>query len=147
MAKKSTTNQVTNEFIVSGTVAMAYIGSSKYSDKVKSRILLKDCPDIPYELITAFDGSGERLTPKWFKEQTGDINLSTAYELPVRVDCSIPEYEGNTKNIKTFGQLLDAVDLIGSNVSIKVVQKDGAIYPKAMIVTEIGEGSNPFEGM
>ena len=38
---------------------------------------------MPYDDINAFDTVGEKMTPSWYKEQEGYINLNSIFDIPV----------------------------------------------------------------
>ena len=118
-------------------VVRAYVGKTKWSDTEKNRITLKS-DSIPYDNIHAFDKSGERLTPTWFKERNGYMNLSSIYDVPVKVGGG---------RVVTFEEWCSEYDVIGAIINIKITEKDGAVYPTAIMVLESGEKINPFEGM
>lgn len=98
--------------------------------------------DVPYEDIYAFDEVGEKWTPSWYKKQDGYINLATKYDVPVR-------REGHDI---TLSEWLDEQSEKGYSVNrsivrIKIRQKEGVVYPVAVIVLEDGDPADPFEGM
>lgn len=123
--------------IIEGVVTSAYKGKTKYSEEIKNRIAIKS-ESIPYDKITAFEESGNKLTPTWFKEKTGYINLTSRFDIPVMT------IKG--KKI-TFEEWLETKVVIGSTVKCKFIQKEGAIYPVAIKVVEDGEVFDAFEGL
>lgn len=135
--KENKENKVNKEIIVEGVVTSAYKGKTKYSEEVKNRIAIKS-ESIPYDKITAFNESGNKLTPTWFKEKTGYINLTSRFDIPVMTI--------NGKKI-TFEEWLETKVVLGSSVKCKFIQKEGAIYPVSIKVVEDGEEFDAFEGL
>ena len=137
MGKTNETNVTENTLIIEGTVISAYIGKSRFSDVEKCRLTINSLT-IPYDKITAFNESGAKLTPAWFKDKNGYMNLASLYDIPVR----------NSRGREiTFEEFVDDETAIGSKIKLSVVQRDGAIYPKAFIVLEDGEPRDPFAGL
>lgn len=96
------------------------------------------------ELNDAFKDSGDKFTPGWMKNFEGYVNLSTVYEIPVRVDDQSSDNAGDE-----FNSLLDVcvnnkVAWLGAKVKLSVNIKEGAVYPKACLIIEEGEPFNPF---
>ena len=124
-------------FVINGVITQAKNGRSKFDDEVKNRICIKS-ENIPYEEIHAYDNSGAKLTPKWFKEKTGYINLTSIYDIPVK---------DSHGRIISFEEWLNNYNTIGSEVTASIIQKDGGIYPKAIKVITDGEARDPFEDL
>lgn len=124
-------------FVINGIITQAKNGRSKFDEEVKNRICIKS-ENIPYEEIHAYDNSGAKLTPKWFKERTGYINLTSLYDIPVK---------DSKGRIIEFEAWLDDYNVIGSEVNVSIIQKDGCIYPKAIKVITDGEARDPFEDL
>lgn len=136
--KTNETNATTNnDLIIVGTVASAYIGKSRFSDVEKKRLAIKS-DSIPYDQITAFKDSGARLTPSWFKDKTGYINLASIYNIPVK--------DTRGREI-TFEEFCDLETSIGSKIKISIKQSEGALYPKAFVILEDGEPRDAFAGL
>lgn len=93
--------------------------------------------DIIKECKSAYASSGDKFTPAWIKNYEGYINLSTIFDVPTK--------DGNEvlADIKLYVD--NNVDWYNSIVSLKVILKDGAIYPSAIKVLEHGEEINPFD--
>lgn len=115
--------------IIEGIVKMAKYGTSKFDDNNKYRIWLGEC-DIPYEDIWAFDEVGKKLTPSWFAEKNGEINLSSLYDIPVK------NIDGNRIDFDTW---IASKTAYGSKVKVSIIQKEGAVYPKAVMIIAEGE--------
>lgn len=124
-------------FVINGVITQAKFGRSKFDDTSKFRLCIKS-DNIPYEDIHAYDNSGAKLTPKWFKEKTGYINLTSIYDIPVK---------DSHGRIIDFEAWLDDYNVIGSEVTASIIQKDGGIYPKAIKVITDGEARDPFEDL
>ena len=138
MANKSNeTNTTNNTLIIEGEIVSAYIGGAKNDPETLNRLAIKS-DAIPYEKITAFEGSKDRYIPAWFKDKTGYINLKSRYNIPVK------DSKGRTID---FADFVEHETVIGSKVRISINQRDGAIYPKAFVVLEDGEPKDPFEGL
>ena len=137
MGKTNETNVTDNTLIIEGTVISAYIGKSRFSDVEKCRLAIES-KTIPYDKITAFKESGAKLTPAWFKDKNGYMNLSSIYSIPVK--------DSRGRQIE-FAEFVETEAAIGSKIKLSVTQRDGAIYPKAFIVLEDGEPRDPFAGL
>lgn len=132
------TNEVKDSIIVvEGIIVEARHGKTRYSDELKNRVALKS-ETIPYDKITAFENVGPRLTPSWFKDKTGYLNVSSMYNIPVK----------DTKDkIIDFDDWISEYNALGSKVKMSLIQKEGALYPKAIKVIENGEERDPFEDL
>ena len=117
-------------------VVRAYFGGTKFNPTEKNHVTIKG--DIPYDSITAFEKSGSKLTPTWYKNRDGYMNLASLFDIPVLTD--------KIKQIE-FADWIAEYNTVGATVDVKVIQKDGAVYPVAIQVLEDGEEINPFEGM
>ena len=133
--KKETENNV---IIIRGVkVVRAYFGSTKFQPLTnKNHITLKG--DIPYDEIIAYKNVGDKLTPTWFKKRLGYMNLASVYDVPVRTE---------NNRVISFSEWLVECNPISSEANVKVIQKDGAIYPVAIDVIKDGEEQNPFLDM
>lgn len=127
-----------NNIIVEGTIVSARFGSTKFDDNNKYRIAIES-DSIDYDSIHAYDNVGSKLTPTWFKDKTGYINLSSIYDIPV-MDVA-------GKKIDFEDWLSDGYNALGSKVKVSIKQKEGALYPIAIKVIEEGEERDPFEGL
>lgn len=137
MGKTNETNVTDNTLIIEGTVISAYVGKSRFSDVEKCRLAIES-KTIPYDKITAFNESGARLTPSWFKDKNGYMNLASLYNIPVK--------DSRGREI-SFSEFVETETAIGSKIKLSVTQHEGAIYPKAFIVLEDGEPRDPFAGL
>lgn len=132
--KKETENKV---IIIRGVnVVRAYFGSTKFNPNEKNHITLKG--DIPYDEIIAYKNVGNKLTPTWFKNREGYMNLASVYDVPVRTE---------NNRVISFSDWIEECNPISSEVNVKVIQKDGAVYPVAIDVIKDGEEQNPFLDM
>lgn len=132
--KKETENKV---LIIKGVkVVRAFFGSTKFNPTSKNHLTLNG--DIPYDDIVAYTNVGSKLTPTWFKNREGYMNLASVYDVPVRTE--------NNREIG-FSDWISEYNPIGSVVTVKVIQKEGAIYPVAIVVVKDGEEQNPFLDM
>lgn len=124
------------DLVFIATVKRAFIGATKYDDKVKNRITLYQ-PDFDYSVITAYDNAPAKLTPSWFKNAEGYINLNSKFDIPVK------DLDGD---FLTFEEWV-LTDTNNATVKAKIRQKDGSIYPVAMVVLTPGEPVDSFAGM
>lgn len=124
------------DLVFTATVKRAFIGATKYDDKVKNRVTLYN-PDFDYTLITAYDNAPAKLTPSWFKDAEGYINLNSKFDIPVK------DKDGT---ILTFEEWV-LTDTNNAIVKAKIRQKEGSVYPVALVVLEEGEPVDNFAGM
>lgn len=127
-----------NNIIVEGTIVSARFGSTKFDDNNKYRIAIES-DSIDYDSIHAYDNVGSKLTPTWFKDKTGYINLSSIYDIPIQ--------DVNGKRIDFEEWIGEDHNALGSKVKVSIKQKEGALYPIAIKVIEEGEERDPFEGL
>ena len=127
-----------NNIIVEGTIVSARFGSTKFDDNNKYRIAIES-DSIDYDSIHAYDNVGSKLTPTWFKDKTGYINLSSIYDIPIQ--------DVNGKRIDFEEWIGEDYNALGSKVKVSIKQKEGALYPIAIKVIEEGEERDPFEGL
>lgn len=126
--------------VVEGVVTSARVGSSKFDDTIKNRLSVK-CEDgiIPYDGIKPFyENVGSKMTPKWIKEESGYINVSSKFDIPVKDTFG--------KQI-TFEEFIESTTAIGSKVRLALTVKEGCIYPNAFVVIEDGEEVDPFRNL
>ena len=124
------------DLVFIATVKRAFVGATKFDDKTKNRITLYN-PDFDYTLITAYDEAPTKLTPSWFKEGEGYINLNSKFDIPVK------DQDGT---ILTFEEWV-LTDTNNAIVKAKIRQKEGSVYPVALVVMEPGEPVDNFAGM
>ena len=137
MATENKDKKTVDNIIIEGVVKSAYIGKTKFSDTVKNRIAVQS-NTIPYDQITAYKEVGNKLTPAWYKDRTGYINLASIYNIPVM---------GIKNEIMTFEEFTENERAIGSKIRMSITQKEGSVYPKAIKILELGEERDPFEGL
>lgn len=137
--KKTATNETQRHatVIFSGTIKKAYIGKTKFDESEKCRLTLYN-PDLDYSQITAYDQQPAKLTPSWFKDAEGYINLNSGFDIPVK--------DSKGKEI-SFRDWIDNNDTRNAEALVKIRQKDGAVYPVAIKVLKDGEPVDAFEGM
>ena len=129
--------QKMEKIIIEGTIVSARFGANKFDDTNKYRISIKS-DSIPYDEIHAYDEVGPKMTPSWYKNRDGYINLSSIYDIPIK------DARGNTID---FEKWTGEYNFLGSLVRVSIKQKDGAIYPQAIRILEDGEERDPFEGL
>lgn len=138
MKMKKEAKKVMNNIIVEGTIVSARFGATKFDDNNKYRIAIES-DSIDYDSIHAYDNVGSKLTPTWFKDKTGYINLSSIYDIPIQ--------DVNGKRIDFEEWIGEDYNALGSKVKVSIKQKEGALYPIAIKVIEEGEERDPFEGL
>ena len=90
---------------------------------------LKDC----------FKDSGTKFTPEWVKNFEGYVNLSTVYDLPFS-DCTTGK---RGESLEDY--IADSFEKwCGASVGISINLKDGAVYPKAIVIYGEGKEFDPF---
>ena len=138
MANKKVEKKEVKEIVIRDlTVKKAYYGATDYDEESKNRLTVYS-DMFPYDEITAYDDTPDKLTPGWYKEQEGYCNLSSKYDIPVK------DARGH---VLTFGEWIGSNTAYGSLVKLKIRQKDGRIYPAAIVVLIEGEPSDPFADM
>ena len=138
MKMKKEAKKAMNNIIVEGTIVSARFGSTKFDDNNKYRIAIES-DSIDYDSIHAYDNVGSKLTPSWFKDKTGYINLSSIFDIPIQ--------DVNGKRIDFEEWIGEDYNALGSKVKVSIKQKEGALYPIAIKVIEEGEERDPFEGL
>lgn len=135
--QKKEQSKVMENVIVEGVIVSARYGSTKFDDRNKYRFSIKS-DNIPYDEIVAYEGVGTKMTPAWFINQDGYINLASIYSIPVL----------NSEGIKTETDAwFNTNNVIGSKVRVSIRQKEGAVYPVAIKVLEDGEERDPFKDL
>lgn len=131
MSKTKSKNSET--VVIKGILKYLGRGITKYDRESKYRI------SIEAESLdrTLFDSAykNNKFTPDWYTNTSkNSITLKTKYDIPV-------QYESHNHTLDDLivdGRILDAKVRISINI------KDNAIYPKALIVDEMGEKYDPF---
>ena len=137
MAKAKEATKRHETLVVKGIVKKAYTGKTKFSEDVKNRITIYS-EDFPYTEITAYDDQPDKLTPGWFKDQEGYCNLASGFDVEVMAS--------NGKQI-SFEEWVNNYDTHNAEVTVKIRQKDGAVYPVAIKVYKDGEPVDNFDDM
>ena len=140
MKMKKEEKKVMNNIIVEGTIVCARFGSTKFDDNNKYRIAIES-DSIDYDSIHAYDNVGSKLTPTWFKDKTGYINLSSIYDIPIQ------DVSGKRIDFEEWIDSEENHNALGSKVKVSIKQKEGALYPIAIKVIEEGEERDPFDGL
>lgn len=117
--------------LITAKVVRAFFGSTKYDKDECNRITIKS-DDMPYDYIWAYDDCGNKYTPSWLKNGDGYMNLKSNYDIPVK--------DAKGRSI-SFDDWLESEATTGAIVTVKIRQKEGAIYPVAIKVID------PFEDM
>ena len=98
--------QKAEKIIIEGTIVSARYGANKFDDTNKYRISIKS-DSIPYDDIHAYDEVGPKMTPSWYKNRDGYINLASIYEIPIK------DYNGK---VISFDDWLEKYNALGSVV-------------------------------
>lgn len=126
--------------VVEGVVTSARVGSSKFDETIKNRLSIK-CEEgvINYDDIKPFyENVGSKMTPKWIKEESGYVNVSSKFDIPVKDTFG--------RQI-TFEEFTESATAIGSKVKLALTVKEGCVYPTAFVVLEEGEEVDPFKNL
>lgn len=120
-------------------VKLAYGKYNESKDCTEYKILVEGLTDDDYKSFDeVFKEVGKKYVPNWFKEQSGEMFLKSRYDFGV-----LTTEETKTK----FSEWVESGTTIGSNIRLKVVLKDGIIYPKAIKVITDGEQKDLFSDM
>lgn len=120
-------------------VRMAYIKYNDTKDCTEHKILVEGLTEEDYKsLENVFKEVGKKYIPNWFKEQSGEMFLKSRYNFKV---LTTDEVETDFKSWVENGTTQN------SKIRLKVVLKDGIIYPKAIKVIENGEQLDLFSDM
>lgn len=123
--------------IIDGICKKAYFGKTKYDDTDKCRITIYS-DAMPYDAITAYDEQPPKLTPSWFKDAEGYMNLNSGFDVP----CM--DLDGNEVS---FQEWVDKNNTHNAEIRVKIRQKDGALYPIAIKQLSEGEEIDNFADM
>lgn len=137
---KASNNETKKLIVVEGVVTSARVGSSKFDETIKNRLSIK-CEEgvINYNDIKPFyENVGSKMTPKWIKEESGYVNVSSKFDIPVKDTFG--------RQI-TFEEFTESATAIGSKVKLALTVKEGCIYPNAFVVIEDGEEVDPFKNL
>lgn len=88
------------------------------------------------ELEDAFKDAGSKFTPAWINNFDGYVNVSTKFELPYRY--------GKKEGTSLEDLVADGFAWKNAPVSLSLTVKEGAVYPKALIILGEGEEFNAF---
>lgn len=149
---EKTETKKSNKIIITGVMTSAFYGKSKMetNSEAKTRLAVHiDEPEWKKLKDFAKDYYGKKdMTPAWLDyENYSDagengvyINLKSNYEIPTRFN------KQNYPNILT-NDVEFSDRLIGAAVKVAINFKQGAFYPSAIVISELGEERNPFDGM
>ena len=84
----------------------------------------------------AYKECGKKYTPSWITDFNHFVNVSTIYNVPTRNEVNDEEYED-------ILQAEQDMPTHGSLVSMSLNIKNGAIYPKAIVIYTEGEEYDP----
>lgn len=142
----------TNKIIINGVMTSAFYGKSKMetNSEPKTRLAI-NIDESEWKRLKEFAAPyyGKKdMTPAWLDydnySDAGDngvyINLKSIYEVPTRYN------KQNYPDILT-NDVEYSDRLIGAVVKVAINFKPGAFYPSAIVITELGEERNPFDGM
>lgn len=135
MDKSFSVDKDKNTIIFEGILESAY--KRKKEDVSKNVIRVTPVDKDIFDSITAYKESGKNYTPTWYKEKN-HIMLRSVYDIPVK------SVDGDKL---TFDEFCERGLIKGAKVEVKIVQKEGAIYPSAIVILEDGDEYDVFEGM
>lgn len=120
-------------------VKLAYGKFNDTKECTEYKILVDGLKEDDYKVFEeVFKEVGKKYVPNWFKEQNGEMFIKSRYDFGVLT----------TDGTKTqFSKWVESGTTIGSKIRLKVVLKDGIIYPKAIKVIEDGEQKDLFSDM
>lgn len=142
----------TNKIIISGVMTSAFYGKSKVEKNSQSKTRLaihideEEWKRLKEFAIPYYDKKD--MTPSWLDyssySDAGEngvyVNFKSNYNIPTRYNRQ--NYPDILTNEVEFSDRL-----IGASVKVAINFKQGAFYPSAIIITELGEEHNPFDGM
>ena len=142
----------TNKIIIKGVMTSAFYGKSKMetNSEPKTRLAIH-IDEEEWKRLKEFAAPyyGKKdMTPAWLDydnySDAGDngvyVNLKSNYEIPTRYN------KQNYTDILT-NDVEYSDRLIGAEVKVAINFKQGAFYPSAIVIMELGEERNPFDGM
>lgn len=95
-------------------------------------------------LNDAFKNSGNKFTPTWVKNFEGFVNLSSKYDIPVKIkDNPENDFDDEYKSIADLCET-SSYPWCGAIVQVSMNLKDGAVYPKAICIDKCGESYDPL---
>ena len=138
------------QIIFNGVVKYAYYGKSDNDKKDKTRILVTvddaNIDDIRKKLTECYKSSS--LKPKFITESGTDLMIKSLYDVPCRMDADTSQIKELWSDYDTTAKgFIDMGYTVGAKVKIKVKLKDGAMYPVALVVNELGTKYNPLDDM
>lgn len=120
-------------------VKLAYSKYNDNKDTTEFKILVDGLTEDDYKSFDeVFKEVGKKYIPNWYKEQNGEMFLKSRYDFGVLT--------AEETKIK-FSEWVESGTTIGSKVRLKIVLKDGIIYPKAIKIIENGEQKDLFSDM
>lgn len=146
------TETKTSKIIIKGVMTSAFYGKSKMETNSQSKTRLSiHINEEEWKRLKEFAGQyyGKKdMKPAWLDydnySQAGDngvyVNLKSNYEIPTRYNKqNYPDIL--TKDVEFSDRLIGAI------VKVAINFKQGAFYPVAIVIMELGVDRNPFDGM
>lgn len=136
--------------IFNGVVKYAYFGKSDNDPKDKTRILITveddNIEEIREKLTECYKTSS--LKPKFVTEKSSDLMIKSLYDVPCRIDADMSQIKEDWTDYDTTAKgFVDMGYTVGAKVRVKIKLKNGAMYPVAIVVKELGTKYNPLEDM
>lgn len=125
--------------IKNATINHAYYGGTNFTREKKFRLTVTtDKYFIDDDVRKEFSESD--LVPNWLNSEENEINihLSSSFDFPVKMPKG---------DVITFAEFIESGKRIDVKADIKINFKDGASYPVALVISDIGTIYNPFEDM
>lgn len=137
MEKAMETSNKEEKLVIKCKVVRAFVGETKYDKKVANRITVFS-EEMPYDEIWAYDECGAKYTPSWLKDANGYMNLKSNFDIDV---------QGVDGTKMSFDDWLEEGRTRGAEITIKVKQTAGAIYPVCIKVYADGDEDTSFDDM
>lgn len=139
-----------NIFYVTGILTSAFYGCKSFGNKKTAEMThltiktdIEKLKKISEEESVKEIFKNSSMKPKWVSNPEGTegyINFHTKYSIPVMVNGRI--YDSDAILIDKDVEF--ANQLIGGQVKLQFVVKEGGVYPKAVKIIKLGEEYNPF---
>lgn len=142
MKKTEEKNEVIRHTI-KGVVTACYKGRSKFSKTEALRISIKFDEGQREKLVekceanNIYDNVKEGYIPDWYSKKDAEyINLKSVYPVACRVENTQKYTSGTTYDLED-DILAELGNINGSEVSVSVTLKEGAIYPVALLIKKL----------
>ena len=132
------------EILIKGTLVSARYGKGADNEKEKYTLTV-DCNNISDFITDVRENyANSSMRPKYLDGSTTKINISSLFDYPLLLSDKVENTDYGYTKVSEF---IEDGYTIGAEVIVKATLKDGATYPKAIVVNKLGVKYNPFEGM